>query len=271
MPTFQGMFNQISQKKERRKRWPEEKPYRTRQRMGNRNSINQHLDYAKKVGVCNLANIDLQEFPVVLYSLNNIRTLDYSNHEWRELDDRIMNWPLMKSITANNCHMLSVSSSIGELKKLETLSLHHNQLKKLPKNMVNLRLLRSIDISYNSFENFPMALISKMMKNLDTINISFNRLGQLPEAVGECTAKEINCNNNRIDMISSELSKCNRLKILRVDNNRLDAKSIPSSILKESNISLLSLEGMKIDMRTLREIDGYQDYMERFTAMKKKL
>lgn len=69
--------------------------------------------------------------------------------------------------------------------------------------------------------------------------------------------------------MSDELAKCSRLKTLRLEENCLQA--ISPVILKESSISLLAVDGNLFESKEFMQTEGYTDYMERYTATKKKM
>lgn len=50
---------------------------------------------------------------------------------------------------------------------------------------------------------------------------------------------------------------CPRLKVLRLEENCLELSSIPLSILKDSQVSLFSVEGNLFEVKNLRDLDGY--------------
>lgn len=59
-------------------------------------------------------------------------------------------------------------------------------------------------------------------------------------------------------MLSTEVSRCPRLKVLRLEENCLELSSIPHSILAESQVSLFSVEGNLFEVKNLRELEGYE-------------
>lgn len=61
----------------------------------------------------------------------------------------------------------------------------------------------------------------------------------------------------QILVLSEEVSRCPRLKVLRLEENCLELSSIPLSILSESQVSLLSVEGNLFEVKKLRDLDGY--------------
>ncbi|CAG7730301.1 unnamed protein product [Allacma fusca] len=78
-------------------------------------------------------------------------------------------------------------------------------------------------------------------------------------------------NLNQIKKISSELASSSNLKTLRLQENCLSLQSFPTNILSSSNVSLISIEGNLFDMKDFGDLEGYSQYMDRYTATKKKL
>lgn len=62
----------------------------------------------------------------------------------------------------------------------------------------------------------------------------------------------------QISVLSAEVSRCPRLKVLRLEENCLELSSIPESILSESQVSLFSVEGNLFEVKKLRELEGYE-------------
>ena len=57
------------------------------------------------------------------------------------------------------------------------------------------------------------------------------------------------------------MSGCQRLKVLRLEENCLELASIPISILSQSQVSLLSLEGNLFQVKRMRELEGYEQVL----------
>lgn len=93
----------------------------------------------------------------------------------------------------------------------------------------------------------------------------------MPDAAATLRVTELNLNQNQIAIISEKLADCPRLKTLRLEENCLQLNAIPPQILKESQISMLALEGNLFEMKQFMNMDGYDVYMERYTAVKKKM
>ena len=64
-------------------------------------------------------------------------------------------------------------------------------------------------------------------------------------------------NKNQVASIPVSLSRCPRLKVLRLEENCLALEAITPQLLKESQISLLAVDGNLFDAKQMREADGY--------------
>lgn len=83
-------------------------------------------------------------------------------------------------------------------------------------------------------------------------------------------ATELILNNNRLRLLHPNLSKCPRLKILRVEENCLDKFQFPPEILIHSQISLIAFSGNLFQFSDFQQLPGYEEYQERYTAIKRK-
>ncbi|XP_029317004.1 leucine-rich repeat-containing protein 57 [Cottoperca gobio] len=236
--------------------------------MGN-SALKSHLETSQKTGVFQLTAKGLQEFPEELQRLTaNLRTVDLSGNKIEVLPAAVGNFLLLKSLTMNSNRLTSLPSEIGKLKKLETLSLSGNRIVQLPSTLGQLKALRTLNLSGNQFLEFPPGLGT--LRHLDLLDLSRNQIRNVPAAVSELQTIEINLNQNQISVLSAEVSQCPRLKVLRLEENCLELSSIPESILGDSHVSLFSVEGNLFEVKNLRDLVGYNKYMERFTATKMK-
>ena len=84
-------------------------------------------------------------------------------------------------------------------------------------------------------------------------------------------ARELVLNHNQICVLAPEISKCSRLKTLRLEDNCLTLDSIPTSLLSNSGVSLLALEGNLFEMKKLHHHIGYDKYIARHAAVRRKI
>ncbi|XP_039393459.1 leucine-rich repeat-containing protein 57 isoform X1 [Mauremys mutica] len=243
--------------------------------MGN-SALKAHLETAQKTGVFQLTGKGLSEFPEDLQKLaSNLRTIDLSNNKIEILPPLMGKFSVLKSLALNNNKLTALPEELCKLKKLETLHLNGNHLTQLPATFGQLLALKTLSLSGNQLRTVPTQLCS--LRHLDVVDLSRNQIQSVPDTVGDLQAIELNLNQNQvwkqaleISQISVQISHCPRLKVLRLEENCLDLSMLPQSILSDSQISLLAVEGNLFEIKKLRELEGYDKYMERFTATKKK-
>ncbi|XP_072163778.1 leucine-rich repeat-containing protein 57-like [Diadema setosum] len=237
--------------------------------MGN-SGIKQHIQNAEKTGVCQLCNMGLTELPEELQRLaKNLRTLDLSSNKLAALPPSMGKFTVLKSLTANNNRLASLPEDIFALKKLDTLSLSRNRLTTIPPSISRLAALKTLTLSGNGIKQFPLEISA--LRHLDVLDLSSNAITEIPSGCGGVQAIEINLNQNQISTISESIADCPRLKVLRLEENCLQLMAVPSKILTNSNVSLLALDGNLFEMKNFQELEGYETYMERYTAAKKKM
>ncbi|KAL0275499.1 UNVERIFIED_CONTAM: hypothetical protein PYX00_003329 [Menopon gallinae] len=237
--------------------------------MGN-SAIKQHYDTAHKTGVFKLSQQKLTEFPVRLFELKSVlRTLDLSENKIILIPPDIGLFENLKHLKLNKNRISALPENICKLKKLESLSVCDNELKGIPNSFSQLAHLKQVHLSGNNLSEFPIAF--RGLKMLDLLDLSRNKITCVPDEVIQIHAVEIILNQNQISSLSEQIAGCPRLKTLRLEENCLQLSAIPPKVLKDSNISILTLDGNLFEMKNLAQIDGYDDYMERYTAVKKKM
>ena len=132
-----------------------------------------------------------------------------------------------------------------------------NTLSSVPGSLANLTSLKTLDLSHNQLQSFPPYLYS--LPHLDYLNLSHNHLQSLPvEGAENLNTLEINLSSNSLPSLPAALSKCKRLKVLRVEENCLELSGFPWELLKHSKVSLLCLDGNLIQQKDLQGLQGYQ-------------
>ncbi|KAJ8309184.1 hypothetical protein KUTeg_014058 [Tegillarca granosa] len=236
--------------------------------MGNSN-IKQHIETAQKTGACQLCKLGLKEFPEDLHKLTkNLRTLDLSENKLTELPPVIGSFSLLKNVGISHNKLERLPEELGNLKKLESLSLESNSITALPASFVNLAALRTLNLSSNKLTVFPKQLIK--LRQLDAVDLSKNKITIIPDDIQDCQAIELNLNQNQLSNLPESLSMCPRLKVLRLEENCLEISAFSPKIMKESKIALFAFEGNVFDTKAFNHLEGYDEYMERYTATKKK-
>lgn len=245
------------------------KNHATSWNMGNKQSVKSHLENAQRTGVFQLQNAKLIEVPLGIFELKTLRSIDLSDNKIRELPVQMEIFANLRTLLLNNNLLTSLPQQLCQLQRLEVLSLNENNISSLPLDMSNMRSLRVLNLSNNLLRTFPVQL--SFLKQLDFIDLSNNKINTVPDGVAELNVCELNLNGNQISTLSDDLAKCPRLKVLRLEENCLPLSELSRSILPSSNVALLAVDGNLFDAKQLHDAPGYENYMERYTATKKKM
>ncbi|CAG0916704.1 unnamed protein product [Notodromas monacha] len=239
--------------------------------MGNSSSggLKDHIANAQKTGILQLAQRKLTNVPPEVLELSaNLKTLDLSQNKLKDIPPQFGSLKTLRNLNVSENKLESLPDELGSLIKLESLMASKNHLKSLPNSLSNWKALRKLILSDNVLNEFPEFVCQ--LPNLDIVDLSGNSINSIPDCAGTLSTTELNLNRNQVSSISPLLAKSARLKSLRLEENCLSLSAIPIELLKNSNVSLMAVEGNLFAMKEFIEIDGYDEYMERFTATKKK-
>ncbi|KAM3966475.1 leucine-rich repeat-containing protein 57 [Aphomia sociella] len=237
--------------------------------MGNAN-LKQHYETASKTGVLQLADNKLKEIPAEVLNLCDIlRNLDLSKNKITLLPEEISNFKHLKQLNLDTNKLEVLPNSLTNLIKLEILNISNNQISSLPQKLSNLNNLKQVYLNNNKFNKFPKQLLG--LNNLEVLELSNNKITEIPEGMSEFYAMELNLSQNEISVISEDIHQAPRLKILRLEENCLSLDAIRPSLLRDSKIHTINLDGNLFESKQLASVEGYNEYTERYTAMKKKM
>lgn len=77
-----------------------------------------------------------------------------------------------------------------------------------------------------------------------------DQIERLPEfGLSSLTMIDLNLNDNMIHHLGGDLWRCHKLRILRLQNNRLSLNDIPETLLAQSFVSTLMLEGNLFEVK----------------------
>ncbi|TYG90754.1 hypothetical protein ES288_A12G207800v1 [Gossypium darwinii] len=208
------------------------------------------LDLDKSVRTLDLTQNKLVEIPMEISKLVNMqRLVRYSQlllaicrvsfhvmqTQVQESDTNITFNVIMDQCVKNKYIKIN---KMGELVKLEKLSISGNKLMSLPNTIGSLR-------------------------DLSLLNVSNNKLKYLPESIGICSAlEELQANDNLIEELPASVCNLVQLKSLSLNNNKVN--QIPPNILKDCKaLQNFSLHDNPISMSQFQQMDGFEEFEAR--------
>lgn len=237
--------------------------------MGNK-QVKQHFETAQKTGVLKISLMRLQEFPTPLKTFPNVlKSLDLSENRFTVIPDDIAKFTLLKTLKVGSNKLEALPDCLGVLVKLENLLAGNNMILYVTPSLKNLKNLKQVQLGNNHITEFPLMLCG--LEKLDMLDLSRNKITAIPDGVQSLKAVELNLNQNQIVSISDSLADAPNLKTLRLEENCLQATAIPIRLLKESVVANLAVDGNLFSSKQFSELEGYETYMERYTAVKKKM
>ncbi|KAL9886172.1 leucine-rich repeat-containing protein 57 [Glossina fuscipes fuscipes] len=237
--------------------------------MGNK-QIKQHLETAQKTGILKISLQRLQDFPPQLKAYPNVlKTLDLSQNRFERIPEEIGRLTLLKHLNMSGNQIVELPQVLGELMKLEVMLMNDNMIAKIPDSLSNCTNLKTVNLSHNQIREFPTMLCG--LKHLDILDLSRNKITSIPNEIATLHVTELNLNQNQISNLSEEVAACPKLKTLRLEENCLQVTAFTPRILKDSKITILAVDGNLFNSKQFSDLEGYDVYMERYTAVKKKM
>ena len=154
-----------------------------------------------------------------------------------------------------------------ELKQLTALHLSGNQFTELPRELLELKQLTTLDLSHNQLTELPKELFE--LKQLTTLFLSVNQLTELPKELFELKQlTTLDLSHNQLTELPKELFELTQLSVLNLDYNSLaelpvqigQLTKLTELYLNESGLSTLPVELFELVELTMLQITGCSLY-----------
>ncbi|XP_014770924.1 leucine-rich repeat and death domain-containing protein 1 isoform X1 [Octopus bimaculoides] len=219
----------------------------------------------KKLKELDLSQNLFEQLPPVICSLCNTKSLNFSRNLLTYIIPCMDNLKNLQELNVSYNNLMSVCLSMSKLKKMKYLNLSYNQLTEVPTSLQQLPYLRILHIQGNKIKHVPNGFTSLMylnlsnnqiynftigkMKNLLSLNISHNRLSQLPHGFYQLKRLEhLIVNDNQIKSIPYEIVRLKHLRTLDISNNRLT--SVPPYIPQITSLEYFNTENCNGEQET---------------------
>ncbi|XP_043269579.1 leucine-rich repeat-containing protein 40-like isoform X1 [Venturia canescens] len=197
----------------------------------------------------NLSCNELIELPVGMGYLVRLVNLDISHNQLRELPPDIMSMRVLKKLDAS-FNKLEVVPALGELRKVELIVMHNNQLSTFP-DLTGCTALRDLDLANNNITEIKMEYLEDMGQ-LRSLRIDSNKVKEIPEEIVKLLNLEhLDLSCNELSNIPNFISIMPNLKYFGIEGN--DVKNIRRDIIQCGAPRILrhlrqSFEPTKIDL-----------------------
>ncbi len=132
---------------------------------------------------------------------------------------------------------------ILQLRNLVKLSLSYNQMRKLPREIWQLRNLSQLSLINNQLEELPGEI--GQLRKLSQLDLMNNQLKTLPGEIGQLRKlSQLDLKNNQLKELPEEIGQLRKLRFLNLNFNQL--KELPRGISQLENLSQLYLMNNQI-------------------------
>ncbi len=186
------------------------------------------------VSIFNNININFKYFPLLqaLYiSRNSLQQID------SQFFSSILNLHIL-SLTHNKIKTLP--KEIGQLKNLKYLDLYYNNLESLPKEIGELENLEQLLLEKNQLINLPIEIAK--LKNLKELRISHNKINNLDGKIflNLHNLEELDLNKNQLRTLPKEIGNLCKLQYIVIERN--DIEYLPKEIIHRLGWDKIVLE-----------------------------
>lgn len=194
------------------------------------------------LSLTNLKKLDLNSNRLTgnvpnLGSLLNLKYLNISNNQFDgDLSNSFSSLTHLQEIYLGNNSATLSSTDFSGFTQLQTLDISNFNLHEIPSSLTLLPLLKSLNISNNSINNYSNL---SSLTHLEELSISGNALIQVPSEISALfNLKTLNISNNALTQFSA-LNGLSNLEWLSLENNAL--QNVPSEIGNLQNLIHLNL------------------------------
>ncbi|GAB4841558.1 hypothetical protein Ancab_022272 [Ancistrocladus abbreviatus] len=185
------------------------------------------------------------ELPTAIGDLKQLRYLDVSSTEIKELPELICTLCNLQTLSLQGCRGLQeLPNVIGNLKQLQDLDVSSTKIKELPESICTMCNLQTLSLQgCRGLQELPNAIGN--LKQLRLLDVSSTEIKELPESI--CTL----CNLQIFWLYEcpalQELPNAigNLKQLRRLDVSSTEIKELPESICTMCNLQTLSLQGCR--------------------------
>ena len=181
-----------------------------------RSPLTFHANF-QNLSCLHLNRAGLKEIPEFINNLSSLRILDLSSNQLEDINslDSLSKLEILV-LNYNKIQFLS----LGNLRVLQYLSLHHNSLTSIPDNLCQLTNLQTLILDHNYISIIPANI--GFLKKLKYLYLYHNQIQNIPIYIGELAQLEqVYFDYNQISVLPNSLVQLTQLRVLHLKYNYL--------------------------------------------------
>lgn len=163
----------------------------------------------------------------------------FKGTQLKKLIDILKDKKHFKKLMISHSNIKSIPSNICELKSLETLDFSHNKLTKINDTIACLTRLKYLGLRSNK----SLKKLSKEignLRNLQLLDISACSIDSIPNTIGQCLElKALHANAGKLEYVPNSIGNCQKMINLNIGHNRIS--NLPNGIGRLKNLGMLSV------------------------------
>ena len=199
-----------------------------------------------------IEKIKFTEFPAKIFQFKRLKTLWFGSYQ-----DYYSN---------THSPLNNIPSEIGDLKKLEGLTIINASISQLPESIGKLKKLNTLNVMNCQLKNFPNSVFE--LPNLMYIFADNNQINSIPEDIKALKLNSISLVNNNLQTLPESLALLPKLNSLKIDGNPF--KTLPTAFNQVKGLEmdikdkrrLLDFEYRGADGKGLQKWDDFVFYTE---------
>jgi len=201
-----------------------------------------------------LANNLLREIPEIFSNLTNLQNIDLSNNNIKKVSDSIIHLTGLTHLILRNNQIEEddLPKDMISMKSLRTVNLSGNQLTCVPPQLFDLCSLRNLFLGANNIHEVNPAIAR--LRRLRLLYLGGNKLTTLPDEIGELTNMHVLLlSDNRLRRLPDSICQLRKLQCLHLHRN--DLTTLPHGLVYIKALSELSLRENPLVMRFIRDME----------------
>ncbi|KAL3268088.1 hypothetical protein HHI36_007215 [Cryptolaemus montrouzieri] len=185
-----------------------------------------------------------------------VRGVDFTRNDFSEkkFPDAMSLMTGVQWLKLDRTNLSEIPKEMGNLLKLEHLSLTRNNLEKLYGELTELNCLRTLNLRYNKVKASGIPAQLFHLEELNTLDLSHNNLKEVPEGLDRARSLLVlNLSFNSIDSIPNSLF-INLTDLLFLDLSQNNLETLPPQTRRLANLQTLILNDNPLGHFQLRQL-----------------